>query len=311
MTARILIRASRACRRADASTSAGSPSILVSSCRAVTKSAVPGHLEVHVAEGVLGSEDVGEGDVAVVDLDQAHGDAADRRLDRHAGVHQRQARCAHRRHRRGPVGGQHLGHQPQGVGELLHRGHHREQGPLGQQAVADLAPLGAAHPAGLAVGVGRHVVVVHVALLLVDADGVEHLIHPGHAEGGDVEHLGLAPLEEARAVGGRDDPHLQPTTGRMSAGPRPSMRTPVVAMRWRTSCLVSDRTAALISFSRPSNSPASSATMAAVASSVAASRSALAVMVVTFSTAVGADLGNPRGHVVAVVDLGHVRRAGG
>ena len=142
-----------------------------------------GHLEVHVAEGVLGAEDVGEGDVAVVDLHQAHGDPADRRLDRHAGVHQRQARGAHRRHRGRPVRGQHLGHQPQGVGELLDGGHDREQGPLGQQAVADLATLRAAHPAGLAVGVRRHVVVVHVALLLVDADGVEQLVHAGHARG--------------------------------------------------------------------------------------------------------------------------------
>ena len=50
-----------------------------------------GHLEVHVAEGVLGAEDVGEGDVLALRVDQAHGDAGDRGLDRHAGVHQRQA----------------------------------------------------------------------------------------------------------------------------------------------------------------------------------------------------------------------------
>ncbi len=41
--------------------------------------------------------------------------------------------------------------------------------------------------------------------------------------------------------------------------------------------------------------------MAAVASSVAASRSALAVMVVTFVDPLGAHLGHPLGHVLAVV----------
>src|SRR5690606_41364667 len=44
-----------------------------------------GDLEVHVAEGVLRTEDVGEGDVVrlAVDLlgDQAHGDAGDRGLE--------------------------------------------------------------------------------------------------------------------------------------------------------------------------------------------------------------------------------------
>jgi hypothetical protein len=42
--------------------------------------------------------------------------------------------------------------------------------------------------------------VVHVALGVDRGDRVEHLGHAGHAEGGDVEHLGLAPLEQGRAV---------------------------------------------------------------------------------------------------------------
>ena len=46
-------------------------------------------------------------------------------------------------------------------------------------------------------------------------------------------------------------------SGRMSRGPRPSMRTLSRRMRWRTTFLVSDAEgAALISFSRPSNWPA-------------------------------------------------------
>ena len=48
---------------------------------------------------------------------------------------------------------------------------------------------------------------VHVALFFVDADGVDHLVHARHPEGGHVEDLGLAPLEQARAVSGRDYAH--------------------------------------------------------------------------------------------------------
>ncbi len=66
---------------------------------------------------------------------------------------------------------------------------------------------------------------------------------------------------------------------RSSAGPRPSMRTPSLTMRWRMSFLTRARTAALTSRSRPSNSSPSSATTAWVASSVAALRSALVAMV--------------------------------
>ena len=168
-----------------------------------------GHLEVHVAEGVLGAQDVGQGDVGVaLVVDEAHGDTRHRRLDRHAGRHQRERRAADRGHRGRAVGGQDVGDHAQGVGEVLLARGPREQGPLGQQAVADLAALGAAHEAGLAGRVRREVVVVHVALGLDRGDRVEQLVHPGHAERGHVEHLGLATLEQRRAVGGREQVDL-------------------------------------------------------------------------------------------------------
>ena len=51
------------------------PVILMSICRAVIPALGPGDLEVHVAEVVLDAGDVGEDDVVVTLLDQAHGDA--------------------------------------------------------------------------------------------------------------------------------------------------------------------------------------------------------------------------------------------
>ena len=56
-------------------------------------------------------------------------------------------------------------------------------------------------------------------------------------------------------------------SGRMSARPRPSMRILSRSTRWRTSDLFSERNAAPISFSRPSNWPASFSTSAALISS--------------------------------------------
>ena len=68
----------------------------------------------------------------------------DRRLDRHAGVHQRERRAADRAHRGRAVRRQHVGDEAQRVGELLLGRDDRQQRPLGEQAVADLAALRAA-----------------------------------------------------------------------------------------------------------------------------------------------------------------------
>ena len=77
---------------------------------------------------------------------------------------------------------------------------------------------------------------------------------------------------------------IRPTradSGRRSRVPRPSMRTPSFTMRWRTRCLVSDRTALAISFSRPGSSADSSSSSDRVTAARAASRSDLSEMVVT------------------------------
>ena len=47
------------------------------------------HLEVHVAEGVFRTENVRERHVGILVVDQAHGDAGDWCLDRHARGHER------------------------------------------------------------------------------------------------------------------------------------------------------------------------------------------------------------------------------
>ena len=73
--------------------------------------------------------------------------------------------------------------------------------PLGQGAVADLAPAGPANRPDLADGERRHVVVEHELLAVLVHDAVDPLLVGGGAEDGGDQRLGLAALEEGRAVG--------------------------------------------------------------------------------------------------------------
>ena len=79
---------------------------------------------------------------------------------------------------------------------------------------------------------------------------------------------------EPCAVGSRS---ISAESGRMSAVPRPSTRTPSSTMRLRTSFLVSERMAALTSPGRSANSSPRAARISSPAASSAALRSALLV----------------------------------
>src|ERR1700735_3290874 len=86
--------------------------------------------------------------------------------------------------------------------------------------MADVTATRAAHAAGLACRERWEVVVVDVALGRVRADRVDQLVHPRHTEGGGVQDLRESPLEESRAVCGRDDADLgveRPDVGRRAA----------------------------------------------------------------------------------------------
>ena len=158
------------------------------------------HLEVHVAEEVLETLDVGENDGLAVLLDEAHGDTGNRALQGHATVHEGKAAAAGRRHGRGAVGLHDLGDDADGVGELFLGRNDGQKGALSQGAVADLAALGRTHAAGLTGAVRREVVLVDVALAIDGLDGVEALPVVEHAKRQHREDLGLTALEEAGAV---------------------------------------------------------------------------------------------------------------
>ena len=171
-----------------------------------------GDLEVHVAERVLGAQDVGQGleDVLAVHITghETHGDARDGGLQRHAGGEQRQGGCAHGAHGGGTVGTDGLGDLTDGVRELLAARQHRHQGLLGEGTVADFAALRGADAAGFTGGVRRHLIVVHVTLGLRTGQCVDLLFHLEHVQGGDAQNLGFATLEQCGAVHARHDVHF-------------------------------------------------------------------------------------------------------
>src|SRR5699024_9724236 len=95
-----------------------------------------GDLEVHLAVEVLDALDVDEGGEVVAVLDEAAGDAGDGGLDGHARVHEGEGAAADGALGGGAVGGEHLAHHADGVGEVLNGGNDGLQGLLGQGAVA-------------------------------------------------------------------------------------------------------------------------------------------------------------------------------
>ena len=152
---------------------------------------------------ILVAQDIGEHLEAVAFLDQAHRDAGHRRLDRHSGVHQREARAANGGHGTRSVGLEDFRYDADDVGKVLHIRHDGLDAALGEVAVADLAPLRRAHHAGLADAERREVVVQHERLFALAGQAVDDLrIAPG-AERRDHQRLRLAAGEERRAVGSR------------------------------------------------------------------------------------------------------------
>ena len=90
------------------------------------------HLEVHVAEEIFQTLDIGQNQVIVVGLagHQTAGDSGHHILDRHAGGHQGQSGGTDAGLGGGAVGLHGLRHGADGVGELFLGGKHRHQRAL-------------------------------------------------------------------------------------------------------------------------------------------------------------------------------------
>ena len=107
--------------------------------------------------------------------DEAAGDASHRPLNGHTRVHQSQGRATDRALGGGAIGGQNLGNHTDGVGELLHRGDHRQQRLLRQCAMANLPAGGGAGRLCLASRESGEVIVVNIPLGFFRIDCIQLL----------------------------------------------------------------------------------------------------------------------------------------
>src|SRR5438309_4259864 len=167
-----------------------------------------GDLEVHIAVVVLAAQDVGQDPEFVAFLDEPHRDAGDVGLDRHARVHERERRAAHRRHRGRPVGLEDVRHDADRVREVRLRRKHRLDGTFGEGAVADVPPGGPAEPPDLTHRERGKVVVEQEAAPGLALERLDLLLVGLGAERRGHQCLRLAAREERRAVGPRQVPHL-------------------------------------------------------------------------------------------------------
>ena len=159
-----------------------------------------GNFEVHVAEEVFKALNIDHGHEAVALGHKTAGDAGNRRFNRHACRHQRQGRTANRALGSGTVGGKHFGDHTDAVGEFFHRRNDRQQRAFCERTVTDFTSARASRRLGFADGVGREVVVVHIAFFSLAVDAVKQLAVAHRPEGRNRKALRLAAGEHARAV---------------------------------------------------------------------------------------------------------------
>ena len=259
------------------------PSSLVSSWSAVTNSLVPATLKSMSPKASSAPRMSVSATYSrlAVDLvgDEAHRDAGDRRPQRHTGVEQRHRRGADRAHRGRAVGAERLGHLTDRVGELLARRQHRQRAPArrarrGRSRGASASRRGRSHRWSTAGSCS-----CACSACASRGERVELLLHAEHVQRGDAEDLGLAALEQRRAVHPREDLDLGGERADVGRG-RGRRCGPCRAGRagGRASWSASGRRAP-ISFSRPSNCAASFSTASALMRSSSASRSCLPAMV--------------------------------
>ena len=95
-----------------------------------------------------------------------------------------------------------------GVGKLRRGRQHRANGAPGELAVADFAPAGRTHAAGLADRIGGEIIVEQEPLLIGPVERIDILLVLAGAQRCDDHRLGFAAGEQGRAVGARQHPDL-------------------------------------------------------------------------------------------------------
>ncbi|GIS60808.1 MAG: hypothetical protein CM1200mP2_30330 [Planctomycetaceae bacterium] len=195
-----------------------------------------GDLEVHVAEVILVTDDVGQQFEPSVRLgDDTDRDAGDRLQDRNARGHQAQRRAADTGHRARTIRLGDVGDRPDRVGKCLGVGQDRDHGPFGQGPVPDFSTARTSDHPALTHRVGWEVVVEHEPLLELLDRPVDPLGVAGRTECDRADRLGLTRVKTADpwTRGSRSTMHEM---SRRSVMLRPSSRVLSLRIRSRTTC---------------------------------------------------------------------------
>ena len=158
------------------------------------------HLEIHVAKVILVAQDVGKHGETVAFLDQAHRNARDMRLERYAGIHQREASTAYRSHRTRSIRLRNFGNQAHRVRKFLGRGQHREQGALGETTVSDFATFRRAHASRFTSRIRWEVVMQHESIGEFALQRVDALLVPRGTQRRDGQCLRFTSSKQHGAV---------------------------------------------------------------------------------------------------------------
>src|SRR5690606_17935559 len=159
-----------------------------------------GNLEVHIAQVIFVTQNVGQHSKLVAFLSQNHGQNGHVILHRHTSVHNGQRATEHGCHGGGTVGLSDLGHHTDGVLEIFSGRQQRSQSTLGQTTVTDFTTLWSAETAGFASSERRHVVVHHEAIAVLAHDRVNDLLVLLGTQGGHYQSLSFATCEQGATV---------------------------------------------------------------------------------------------------------------
>ncbi len=160
-----------------------------------------GHLEVHVAQMIFITQNVGQDGKILAFQDQAHGDAGHRALQWHACVHHRQRTAADSRHRGRTIGFGNVGQDADRVGEFVLAGQHGVQRTPGQLAMTHFTTTRRAEAADFTDRIGREVIVQHEIFIMQAGQAVDHLLGVLGAQRGGADGLRFTAGEQGRTMG--------------------------------------------------------------------------------------------------------------
>ena len=188
-----------------------------------------GYLEVHIAEEIFQTLDIGQNQIIVVGISghQTAGNTCNRLLDRYAGSHQRHCGRTDTCLRSRTIGFKSLRYSTDRIRELFLCRKYRDQRTLCQRSMSDFTASRSAGRLCLSYGIRRKIVLVHISLRnLKLIQSIQLLRFGKRSQCSNVADLGLSAGKHCRTVNSRNDIDL--CRQRTDLVDRTSIRTFVV-----------------------------------------------------------------------------------